>query len=148
MSEVITWFGARPAEALSVVAFVPVVGERLNYEAGRRFIESIPKGRWAGYADVAVAAGSVPRGAIGVGSWLRGPEGSEIPTVYRVLTSGGEVSPRWRSRSDALPSSPASVRAALAAEGVKFDSRGRAVQAQRWRVEDWRRKAGLARQAR
>lgn len=109
---------------------------KLDHEKAREFIRLIPKGRWAAYGDVARAGGS-PKGAMGVGSWLLS-KGEEVLYVYRVLNAIGEVSNGWKAAGPHLPPDPAGVRTLLEEEGVVFDEEGRADQAQRWRVEDFK----------
>ena len=108
----------------------------LNHEKAKEFIASVPAGRWTAYGDVAEAGGS-PKGAMGVGSWLRASKPGEVPNVYRVLHATGDVSGGWKAADPSLPSDPAGVRALLAQEGVEFDENGCANESQRWRVTDW-----------
>jgi alkylated DNA nucleotide flippase Atl1 len=107
----------------------------LDQERAKRFIASIPDGRWASYGDVASAGGS-PQGAMGVGSWLSS-KGDEVTGVYRVLNAWGQVSEGWKAAALDLPPTPSAVRERLEHEGVTFDIDGRADQAQRWTVQDW-----------
>ena len=107
----------------------------LDLDAARRFIASIPPGRWSSYGDVAAAAGS-PRAGQPIGTWLLN-RGGEVPNVYRVLNRHGEVSEGWRPATPDLPATPADVRERLKGEGVHFDAEDRASQDQRWNAEDW-----------
>jgi len=126
-----------PARDRFHVKYSPTVHSSIDYAEARKFIESIPKGRWTSYADVAEAGGASRQGGIGAGSWLRA-EGSMIPNVYRVLTSQGTPSGRWRAHKPGLPSGPSGVTKLLRSEGILFDDQGRAAQDQRWTVEAWR----------
>lgn len=111
---------------------------KLDHEAAKAFIASIPRGRWAAYGDVARAGGS-PKGAMGVGAWLASPKTVDVPNIYRVLNAIGEVSPAWKATTDDLPPDPEGVRELLASEGVEFDEHGRAALSLRWRFEDYER---------
>jgi alkylated DNA nucleotide flippase Atl1 len=107
----------------------------LNLELAVQFIDAIPQGRWSSYGDVAAAAGS-PKGAMGLGTWLRNSEGG-ISAVYRVLNHRGEVSPGWKAVDPTLPPTVEAVREKLESEGVTFDVDGRAAKAGRWTTDDW-----------
>jgi alkylated DNA nucleotide flippase Atl1 len=105
----------------------------LDHDRARAFIAAIPTGRWAAYIDVAVAGGS-PKGAMGVGSWLKSD--TDIPHVYRVLNRSGQVNEGYTATEPDLPSDPAAVKELLEMEGVTFTEDGRAIQEQRWTVAD------------
>ncbi len=109
---------------------------KLDHEAAKAFIGSIPTGRWAAYGDVARAGGS-PKGAMGVGAWLASPKTVDVPNIYRVLNAIGEVSPGWKAVSPDLPPDPAGVRDLLRSEGVEFDGNDRAAPHQRWTVQNY-----------
>src|SRR4051812_879324 len=108
------------------------MGAALDFERGKRFVGSIPDGCWTSYGEVAEAAGN-RRAAQAVGQWLM-RRGDEVPGVYRVLTSKGEVAPGWRPADAELPPDRARVKARLEGEGVRFDESGRADPTQCWRA--------------
>jgi len=87
-------------------------------------IDSIPEGNWTTYGDLAALASTYPQPVAGfimrstkVGAW-------------RVLQAGGTVSPgfTWGSRTEFATKT---AREVLEAEGVRFDSDGRADPEQR-----------------
>lgn len=86
-------------------------------------IATIPDGRWTAYADLAALMGTAPQP---VGAHIA--THPSLPKAYRVLAAGGSVSKgfRWPDLSDNR--NPLEV---LAAEGVEFDSSGRASAASR-----------------
>lgn len=94
----------------------------------------IPAGRWTSYSDVAEVIGSRP---VSVGSRLGG---SAIPNAHRVLRGSGEVSPDFRWPDPDRTDDPVAV---LRAEGVEFDSKGRASAQQRLTAIDLARLADL-----
>lgn len=107
---------------------------KLDFATARAFIESVPRGRWTSYGEVAAAAGA-PRGAMAVGEWLR-KTGESIPGVWRVLRTNGEVSEGWGPANPDLPKTPTDVQALLQDEGVVLQN-GRAHVGQIWRAADW-----------
>lgn len=123
------------AEKLQSATTKKATQSPLDHERAKAFIDTVPKGRWTAYVDVAAAGGS-PKGAMGVGSWLANMD-DDVRNVYRVLNARGEVSPGWKAEGPGLPPDPAGVRALLEQEGVRFDENARADQAQRWTVDDW-----------
>ncbi|MBM9509318.1 GmrSD restriction endonuclease domain-containing protein [Actinacidiphila acididurans] len=89
----------------------------------RAALVAMPSGTWTTYGDVAELIGSHP---VPVGTYL-----GANPTLvgaYRVLTAEGRISAsfRWADGSDRQP--PQDL---LTSEGVRFDSAGRAHDAQR-----------------
>jgi alkylated DNA nucleotide flippase Atl1 len=91
-------------------------------------IASIPDGRWTAYADLAALAGTA---AQAVGNHVS--RHTTIPTAYRVLTWDGRVADNfaWHDPNDRRV--PLEV---LAAEGINFDSSGKASQEQRLSTDD------------
>lgn len=108
----------------------------LDFRQAVAFIAAVPAGRWTSYKDVATAAGN-ERGAQAVGDWLR-RKGHEVPHVYRVIRSTGFVAEGFRAAGAGVPADAPMARDVLRSEGVRFDIRGRASQAQRFQVEQWR----------
>jgi methylated-DNA-protein-cysteine methyltransferase-like protein len=81
-------------------------------------IRAIPRGRVASYGGVAALLGR-PRAGRAVGTVLANlADGSDVPW-WRVLNRNGEISIRGTLHG------PAIQRAALEAEGVRFDRSGR-----------------------
>lgn len=107
---------------------------QIDFVAARSFIEGIPRGRWTSYGDVSLAGGS-PTGAIAIGNWLS-QKGNDIPNVWRVLNTRGEVSDGWAPVNPNLPPTPDGVRALLETEGVGFSQKGRAADELHWGVAD------------
>src|SRR3954451_13617707 len=107
---------------------------RLDLEAAAAFLETIPKGRWTSYGDVAVAAGRSTRAGQPVAGWLAS-KGHLVAHVHRVLSANGEISPGWRPAGPGVPATPRDVEEKLRSEGVRFID-GRADQRQRWRPRD------------
>ena len=103
---------------------------RLDLDAAAAFLDTVPKGRWTTYGDVAVAAGRGPNAAQGVASWI-GSKGHLVANVHRVLNSRGEINPAWAPAGPGLPATAAEVHTLLRSEGVVFRD-GRADPAQRW----------------
>jgi hypothetical protein len=87
----------------------------IDFVVARGFIESIPRGRWTSYGEVAKAAGA-PRGAMAIGNWLLA-RGEDVPNVWRVLTNKGEVAGGWAPKDPDLPQSPDAVRDLLGERG-------------------------------
>jgi len=86
-------------------------------------LAAVPAGRWTTYGDLAELGGTSPQ-----------PVGNHVVTLglehhaYRVLSADGTISDsfHWTDPRDGRD-----VRAVLAAEGIRFDTAGRADQAQR-----------------
>ena len=105
---------------------------KLDLDAAAAFLETVPKGYWTSYGDLAVAGGRTPLAAQGIVSWI-GRRGHELSHVYRVLNKHGEINPGWKPAGPGLPADAAEVRECLEAEGVRF-SGGRADPRLSWRA--------------
>ena len=103
---------------------------KLDLQAAAAFLETVPRGRWTSYGDVAIAAGRTSLAAQGVASWIGG-RGHELANVHRVLTSRGEINAGWRPAGPGLPANATEVARLLKDEGVRFTD-GRAESSQRW----------------
>src|SRR3954447_18320076 len=99
-------------------------------QAAAAFLETVPRGRWTSYGDVAVAAGRSSLAAHGVVSWI-GSRGHELANVHRVLNSRGEINAGWRPAGPGLPANATEVARLLKDESVRFTD-GRAESSQRW----------------
>jgi alkylated DNA nucleotide flippase Atl1 len=104
---------------------------KVDLDAAATFLESVPRGHWTSYGDVAVSGGRRSNAAQGVVSWI-GSQGHRLSHVYRVLNSRGEINPAWRPAGPGLPADAAEVRQLLETEGLPFLN-GRADPARRWR---------------
>jgi alkylated DNA nucleotide flippase Atl1 len=98
-------------------------------------LAAIPAGRWTSYLDVAEVIGSHQ---VSVGSRLASVT---APNAYRVLKLRGTISPEFRWPDPARTDDP---RELLEAEGVKFDSAGRAESSQRMPAAELAAAVGLA----
>ena len=60
---------------------------KLNLQAAAAFLETVPRGRWTSYGDVAVAAGRTSLAAQGVVSWIgsRGHEADAVERDFRIV---------------------------------------------------------------
>ncbi len=105
--------------------------ERGFFEAVRRVVEAVPRGRVVTYGQVAQMAGR-PGAARTVGWALHAlPCGSKVPW-HRVINASGGISSRGEGLSEDIQ------RHLLRHEGVRFDALGRVdLDAYRW---DGRRK--------
>lgn len=94
----------------------------------------MPAGSWTTYGDLATLIGSHP---VPVGVRLAN---HPIVNAHRVLQAEGTLSPSFRWTDPNRADDPMDL---LRAEGVVFDNKGRADQAQRLTVEDLAQLAGL-----
>lgn len=78
---------------------------------------AIPAGRWTSYGEMAIVAGTYPQPLAAI--LVR----YELPNAWRVLQAAGTISPGFRWYDPTRNDDPRDV---LAAEGVRFDSAGRA----------------------
>jgi alkylated DNA nucleotide flippase Atl1 len=106
----------------------------MDFRKALQFIAAVPERRWTAYKDVAAAAGN-ELGAMAVGYWLR-QSGGSIPNYWRVLTVDGAVPDTFLGGRDG-PRGAATAREVLRREGIWIDADGRALQRQRFTVEDW-----------
>jgi alkylated DNA nucleotide flippase Atl1 len=115
-----------------------------DFERAKAFIAAIPRGRWSSYKDAAGAAGN-PDAYMSAGNLLRA-SGGTIPNYWRVLHSDGSIADGFISHAPGRPNDPVSARELLESEGIRFDQKGRAREAQRFRYEDWNQNsdAGVA----
>ncbi len=90
-------------------------------------LASIPAGRWTSYSDVAEVIGSHQ---VAVGARLASVT---VPNAHRVLKLRGIVSPEFRWPDPQRTDDPREI---LEAEGIRFDSAGRADPGQR--LTTWR----------
>ena len=90
-------------------------------------LAEIPAGRWTTYGDVATVIGSHP---VAVGTMVAT---RPAPNAYRVLQVEGTISPNFRWPDPDCMDDPREI---LAAEGVRFDSAGRAQPSQRVKSEE------------
>ncbi|MEU4739134.1 DUF262 domain-containing protein [Actinosynnema sp. NPDC023658] len=91
-----------------------------------RALAELPAGSWTTYGDLAALIGSHP---VSIGQRLAT---TPAPNAHRVLQSDGKVSPNFAWLDPTQTDDPRDL---LAAEGVTFDSHGRADQAQRVTTE-------------
>lgn len=79
---------------------------------------AIPAGRWTSYGEMAIVAGTYPQPLAAVLG--RFP----LPNAWRVLQTGGTVSPGFQWHDETRTDDPRDV---LRSEGVRFDDLGKAV---------------------
>jgi alkylated DNA nucleotide flippase Atl1 len=103
---------------------------KLDLEAARSFLETVPRGCWTTYGDVAVAAGRGSNAAQGIVSWI-GSNGHRVANVHRVLNVNGQVNPAWTPAGPGHPADASEVTDLLRREGVRFTD-SRADPSQRW----------------
>lgn len=105
---------------------------KLDLDAAAAFLETVPRGGWTSYGDVAVAGG---RSSSAAGRCVVDrQQGTLLSHIYRVLNASGEISPAWTPAGPGLPADAHEVRERLEAEGLRFEN-GRADPAHRWRAE-------------
>ncbi|MEV4712844.1 DUF262 domain-containing protein [Micromonospora sp. NPDC049374] len=107
------------------------------WDVMNKALAALPAGSWTAYGDVAALIGSH---AVPVGARLAN---HPAPNAHRVLQAEGIPSPNFRWLD---PSRTEDPRDLLRAEGVEFDKHGRAIQAQRFGVEELAQLAGMPQQ--
>jgi alkylated DNA nucleotide flippase Atl1 len=116
--------GASLAEAVRATWVAPlaetdVVESGVAWKLAAEVVESIPRGRWTTYGNVATIAGTHP---VPLGGFLGK---NFVANAWRVLQAGGTISPGFRWPSDS-PYEGLDPREVLIEEGVEFDLDGRA----------------------
>jgi len=99
---------AADAESAEVSALRSTVSE---------ILAALPAGNWTSYGEVAIVAGTYPQPLAAVLARYK------LPNAWRVLQTGGTVSPGFRWFDPSRTDDPRDV---LASEGVKFDEAGKA----------------------
>lgn len=100
--------------------------KKVDWEKLYAVIEAIPSGYWMSYGDICEAAGLKRTSAKAIGLCLA--KASVVPAqIHRVLRNDGSISVSWRGEIGSADN----CFSKLKAEGLKFDSRGRADQAMR-----------------
>lgn len=84
-------------------------------------VAEIPAGHWTSYGEVALVAGSYPQPVAALIT------NHQMPNAWRVLQSGGAISPRFRWTDTGRTEDP---REYLESEGLEFDADGHASQEQ------------------
>jgi alkylated DNA nucleotide flippase Atl1 len=97
-------------------------------------IAEIPAGRWTSYGDVAIVASTWAQPLAAIIST------NPMPNAWRVLQSGGTISPGFRWLEPDRTDDP---RVILEEEGLRFDSKGHADPAQFMSAEELAAAAGL-----
>lgn len=104
-----------------------LVDDRREWALLRAALTILPAGSWTTYGDLAELIGTHPRA---VGSYLA--TRTDAPNAYRALSANGTPAPNFHWL-DGRTDDPIDV---LKAEGVHFDSKGRADQSQRLYAAD------------
>lgn len=107
----------------------------IDFERARRFVASVPEGRWTTFKDVATAGGN-ERGGMAVGQWLHHNR-MTIPNYWRVLRADGCVPDNFRSSAPGPAKDADSARDVLRGEGVRIGTSNRADPSQRYVVDQW-----------
>jgi alkylated DNA nucleotide flippase Atl1 len=112
----------------------PGTRSEVSWDVMAKALAELPAGSWTTYGDLAALIGTAPQ-----------PLGVRLatypaPNAHRVLQVEGVISPGFRWLEPGRTDDPAAI---LRAEGVEFDDRGRASQAQRIGVEELAQLAGL-----
>lgn len=97
-------------------------------------VAEIPAGRWSSYGDVAIVANTWPQPLAGMLA------NYPIANAWRVLQSGGTISPGFRWLEPGRNDDPRTV---LEEEGIRFDAEGRADRDQFIGAEELAEAAGL-----
>lgn len=97
-------------------------------------LAALPAGNWTSYGEVAIVAGTYPQPLAAVLARYK------LPNAWRVLQTGGTVSPGFRWFDPSRTDDPREV---LASEGVKFDESGKASREQFMTAQELADAAGL-----
>ncbi|WP_172664124.1 MGMT family protein [Demequina rhizosphaerae] len=97
-------------------------------------VAEIPAGRWTSYGEVAIVAGTYAQPLAAILA------SHPVPNAWRVLQSGGTVSPGFRWSDPNRHDEPLDL---LASEGVRFDPHGRAAPEQFFAADELASALGL-----
>lgn len=116
------------------VAVENVVRSGVNWELAHQAVSTLAEGEWTSYGDLAALIGTHAN-----------PMGQhmakiDLPGAWRVLQSGGSISPGFRWSE---PDDHRDPLEALTAEGLTFDEKGRASLSQRVSAEMFASRLGL-----
>jgi alkylated DNA nucleotide flippase Atl1 len=112
----------------------PGAESSVPWDVMTKALAELPAGSWTTYGDLAALIGSHP---VPVGSRLMTVS---VPNAHRVLQADGKLSPLFKWVEPARTDDPKEL---LEAEGVHFDDRGRADQAQRLNTDELAQLAGI-----
>jgi len=97
--------------------------DAFDWSKADAIVQRIPRGRWASYGAVAVAA-ELPRSY--AKAFGHHPADADLDGVWRVLSADGRPSPRFRLEERQSSGDIAEVISWLKEEGVRFDHKDRA----------------------